>query len=136
MSQFTFNQKSTDMATLLQTSVALLKQQRENASTSGCENLQLMLVISDGRMDQREKVEMWVREAQENNILVVIIVLDSSGGKDSIMELQSVAFVNGKVQVSRYMEQFPFWYYVVISEIQSLPSILADSLRQWFELMR
>ena len=104
-------------------------------STRGCDTRQLLLIISDGRLDQREKVEFWAREAEEHNIFVVIIILDSILGKDSILDLKSVTFVKGKPVVQRYMDQFPFWYYVVISDIKALPSILADALRQWFELL-
>ena len=39
------------------------------------------------------------------------------------------------MKVAKYMDQFPFWYYVILSEVNSLPNILADALRQWFELM-
>ena len=105
------------------------------AATSGFENKQLMLVISDGRLDERERVERWVREAHAHNLLVVIIILDSVHGKDSILDLQSVTFEGGKLMVSKYMDKFPFWFYVVINDVVALPTILADALRQWFELM-
>jgi len=32
-----------------------------------------------------------------------------------------------------YFDGFPFPFYLVIRDIQTLPEVLADALRQWFE---
>ena len=34
-----------------------------------------------------------------------------------------------------YMGEFPFPFYVILRDINSLPQVLSDALRQWFELV-
>lgn len=63
----------------------------------------------------------------------------SSGGgraapSSSLLDMQSVKFVDGKPVFERYMDTFPFPYYIVLRDIAALPATLADLLRQWFEL--
>jgi midasin len=48
--------------------------------------------------------------------------------------MQSVSFVNGKPVFRKYMDDFPFPYYVLVRDIGALPRTLADMLRQWFEM--
>jgi midasin len=33
------------------------------------------------------------------------------------------------------MESYPFPYYIVLEDMQALPEILGDALRQWFEML-
>jgi midasin len=33
------------------------------------------------------------------------------------------------------MENFPFPFYVVLKEINSLPTIITEALKQWFEMV-
>jgi midasin len=65
----------------------------------------------------------------------------SSGGgggraapSSSLLDMQSVKFVDGKPVFERYIDTFPFPYYIVLRDIAALPATLADLLRQWFEL--
>lgn len=45
-------------------------------------------------------------------------------------------FHAGKLQmISSYLDNFPFPYYLILRDVESLPSVLSDALRQWFELM-
>ena len=101
MSQFTFQQKSTNALSLLSLSIPLLKEQRRG----GGETLQLMIIISDGILSERERVRKWVREAEEEKILLVMIVLDSHKEKDSILNMQSVTF-EGSVLISLSISLF------------------------------
>jgi midasin len=32
----------------------------------------------------------------------------------------------------KYMERFPFRYYLVVRDVRELPGVLAGALRQWF----
>jgi midasin len=56
------------------------------------------------------------------------------GGGSSLLEMQSVKFVNGAPVFERYLDSFPFPFYIVLRDIAALPRTLADLLRQWFEL--
>ena len=38
-----------------------------------------------------------------------------------------------RLRIRRYLDGFPFRYYVVVGEIGALPSVLAQALRGWFE---
>ncbi len=55
--------------------------------------------------------------------------------KHSILDYKTVSYPNGKLTLAPYLDSFPFPYYVVLRNIQTLPDILADALRQWFELI-
>lgn len=55
----------------------------------------------------------------------------------SIMEMQRASFDATTQQpiLCRYMESFPFPFYVVLRELDSMPVVLGEALRQWFELV-
>jgi midasin len=38
--------------------------------------------------------------------------------------------------VRRYMDTFPFEYYILVRHLDTLPEILCDALRQWFEMIQ
>ncbi|KAG5479950.1 hypothetical protein LSCM1_06368 [Leishmania martiniquensis] len=54
---------------------------------------------------------------------------------NSILDMQIVEFQASRVVRRPYMEDFPFPYYLIIRDIQNLPEIIADAMRQWFELL-
>jgi midasin len=43
--------------------------------------------------------------------------------------------VNGKLemQVDRYLDSFPFEYFVVLRAVEALPEVLSETLKQFFE---
>jgi midasin (ATPase involved in ribosome maturation) len=47
------------------------------------------------------------------------------------------ATVNGKLslQMAPYLETFPFQYFMVLRDINSLPEALSDALRQYFSFV-
>ena len=69
-------------------------------------------------------------------MLVVLLILDKNADpKDSIFNTRSVEFRGDKVVTSRYMDHFPFPYYVALQRLEMLPEVLSDSLKQWFEMV-
>ncbi len=62
--------------------------------------------------------------------------MDNPHGRDSIMDVESISYVAGKPRRTAYLDTFPFPNYIILHEISSLPAILADALRQWFELIQ
>ena len=38
-------------------------------------------------------------------------------------------------EIKTYMDHFPFPFYIILRDINSLPQVLSDALRQWFELV-
>lgn len=53
----------------------------------------------------------------------------------SVLDMQLVEFSGSKVIRKSYLDDFPFPYYLIIREFERLPDIIADSMRQWFELL-
>ena len=65
------------------------------------------------------------------------LTADAAEEKDSILEMQNVAFEGGKLVMSRYLDTaFPFPFYLVLRDLSTLPVVLSDALRQWFELLQ
>ncbi|KAG8214523.1 midasin [Butyriboletus roseoflavus] len=161
LNAFTFSQSRTDVATFLEGSLSVLEAARESSgSTSGRELWQLEIIISDGICQDHEKLRRMLRKAREMRVLVVFIVLDalnnasstsnSSGAtsttsstsgenQSSILTLSQVSYkpspTTGQMELTmeRYLDSFPFEYYVVLRDVEALPRVLADTLREFFE---
>ncbi|KAJ1787001.1 hypothetical protein LPJ59_005815, partial [Coemansia sp. RSA 2399] len=153
LSRFTFADDKTDVVQLMDASLQLFEAAEQSFSSSSSSELwRLQLVVSDGVCQDHARLLQQVRAAMEQRVMVVFIVLDRSaiattaGGeavdpeKDSIMNTQHVSFVkgvNGKMEmrVERYLDTFPFKYYVVLRDVNGLPAVLAETLRQYFSLV-
>jgi len=73
----------------------------------------------------------------------VFVIVDS--GEESIVDLKEVTFEKNEakndnkdddgmvVKTRRYLENFPFQYYVVVREVRDLPGVLSRVLKGWFE---
>ncbi|KAI3637359.1 hypothetical protein MIR68_004008 [Amoeboaphelidium protococcarum] len=158
ISQFTFNQDKTIVGQLLSQSVSMLRQQRMGSrGGSGQDLWQLQIIISDGICEDHQNIRQMVRQATVNDkIMTLFIVLDmdkstqnQAGGKyqqlqssdpstqrqHSIMDMKNVSFdANGQLKMTKYMDTFPFDFYIVLRDLDSLPSILSEALSQWFEM--
>jgi midasin len=115
------------------------RSQRRAAAAAQHKGLsQLLLIVGDGHFHEREALRRAVLEASrsadgsENGLLIVFIVLDTQA--ESVMQLKSVSFEDGKPVFERYLDRFPFPYYLVLQDIAHLPRLLADLLRQWMQL--
>lgn len=96
---------------------------------------QLVLIVADGRFHEKESLQLAVRNASERpGVLYAFLVLDNS--VNSVLDMQSVAFENGKPVFTKYIDSFPFPYYIVLRNTAALPRTLADLLRQWFEMQQ
>ena len=137
LSRFTFSQKYTHMEELLRTVVSTLRLARETQRNVSADQMQLAIIVSDGRRSPSwGDPAQWIRRAAEEHILLCFVIIDAAASKDSILDLQSVTYPNGKLTISRWMDTFPFPYYIVLRELTSLPQVLSDALRQWFELLK
>jgi midasin len=138
VSQFTFKQDNTiedePIVDLLHYLTRLLDfKARNSTAPSGRNDLQqLVLVIADGRFHEKESLRRRIREAMDRKQLLAFLVLDNP--RESILDMQSVSFSNGAPSFTKYLDSFPFPYYILLQDIESLPRTLADLLRQWFEL--
>lgn len=138
VSQFTFKQDNTiedePIVDLLHYLTRMLDfKARHSTAPSGRNDLQqLVLVIADGRFHEKESLRRRIREAMDRKQLLAFLVLDNP--QESILDMQSVSFSNGAPSFTKYLDSFPFPYYILLQDIESLPRTLADLLRQWFEL--
>lgn len=149
----TFTQSKTDYMQLLRTALQRFADARSLAppSTNG-ELWQLMFIISDGSMDNFESVRSCLRQATQNKVFIVFVIVDSasrnqsgavantSTENQSILERRFARVGTNSsgqldIQEARYMDLFPFDYYVVLKEAASLPDVLCRTLRQFFEMV-
>jgi len=144
---FKFSQKATNVLSLLETSLKVLGGARERksmSSTSAADLWQLQFIISDGICQDHEKLRTVLRKAEEQRVMIVFIILDSlqtgsAGGTNegSILSMDKAEFktVDGKMelQLQKYLDSFPFDYYVVLRNVEALPEVLAGTLKQFFE---
>ena len=109
----------------------------QNQRNVSADQMQLAIIVSDGRRSPSwGDPQQWIRRAAQEHILLCFVIIDAAESKDSILDLQSVSYPNGKLTISRWMDTFPFPFYIVLRELQSLPQVLSDALRQWFELLK
>jgi midasin len=134
---FTFSQEQTHVTKMMDMTTEVLKHAR-NLSNGPGDLWQLQIVISDGILEDHEKVRALARRAADERILLVFVILDRRESKHSILQMNNVSYVvdpsTGRqvLQMKRYMDTFPFDFFVVVQNIEELPSILSDTLRQYF----
>ncbi|GME77921.1 unnamed protein product [[Candida] boidinii] len=69
--------------------------------------------------------------------MLVFVIIDGVNNNESIVDMSQVNYapdVNGamKLQVTKYLDTFPFEFYVVVHDINELPEMLSIILRQYF----
>ncbi|KAG6007079.1 hypothetical protein E4U21_006341 [Claviceps maximensis] len=150
LQKFTFAQDRTDMALLVQQTLQQFRAARQQQSHSqsgtgsGADLWQLALILSDGLTPSsaHDSIRRLLREAMEERIMIVFIIMDDTGKKkgDSVLELKEAKFVQGdgggggesRVVIERYLDTFPFQYYLIVHDLEELPTALAGLLRTWF----
>ncbi|OHF00142.1 ATPase [Colletotrichum orchidophilum] len=143
LQHFNFKQDRTDIALLVRRTIDHFRTARlQNPARGGAEDLwQLALILSDGLTpsNQHEPIRRLLREAMEERIMVVFIVMDDTGNKkgDSVLDLKEAKFVKdehggSRVVIERYLDTFPFQYYLIVHNLEDLPGALAGLLRTWF----
>ena len=137
---FGFQQSATNVKKMIQESIHLFREARARGPTSTADLWQLQLIISDGIYEDHELVRRLVRQASEERIMIVFVIVDSNGVRgNSILDLTQAVFepeAQGgeemKLTMKRYLDGFPFPYYVVVREVADLPGVLATALKGWF----
>ncbi|KAJ3030565.1 UNVERIFIED_CONTAM: AAA ATPase midasin [Siphonaria sp. JEL0065] len=128
---FTFNQDGTHVRKMMETTMDIMKTARQSSQGSA-ELWQLQIIISDGILEDHAAVRALVRQAANARIMVVFVILDKRGDRDSILRMTNVTYSSAGLQMTRYMDTFPFDFYVVLNRIEDLPEVLSDTLRQYF----
>lgn len=156
MNAFHFNQKATNVLSLVETSLKVLEKARERRATSSAaagDLWQIQFILSDGMCQDHDKLRTVLRKAEEQRVMIVFVILDSlhsatgvpSGAQPgqkgvaqgSILTMDKAEFrnVDGRMelQLQKYLDSFPFEYYVVLRNVEALPEVLASTLKQFFE---
>lgn len=164
LEKLSFEQKGTNMVRLVEHTLNSLQEARESRCTSSgssaAELWQLEIIISDGVCQDHEKLRSLLRRANEQRVMIVFIIVDSAAqsksasgdqkplparsgpSNNSILSMSSVRYetdpTTGRMELKmdRYLDSFPFSYYVVLREAEALPDVLATTLRQWAEKIR
>lgn len=135
-----FKQTRTNVRKLISESITLFREAKAKApsSSSPTEHWQLLLIMSDGLCEDHDDIRSLVRQAQEVKIMIVFVIVDGVKG-ESIVNMSQAVFENDptseggqKLKIKRYLEGFPFMYYLVVADVKELPGVLATALRQWF----
>ena len=156
---FGFAQKGTNVRRLVEQSIEQMREARLKSTASNADELwQLMLIISDGHCSDHDAIQRLVRQAKRERIMIVFVILDNmlslsprtavGGGEgaaetepagNSILDLKEAVFEvdpekEGEMRVvtRRYLEHFPFEYYLVVTDVRDLPGVLARCLKGWF----
>lgn len=137
--QFTFAQQKTYVKNLIETSIGLFESARHTSGPGNAELWQLQLILSDGICEDHDTLRALVRNALDQQIMMIFIVVDNKPEKDSILNMTNVKYTikDGKygIQMNPYLETFPFQYFMVLRDINSLPEALSDALRQYFSFV-
>jgi midasin (ATPase involved in ribosome maturation) len=130
-----------------------------SSSSSSSMILQICFIISDARIDSenRLQLEKIIQKMSEEHILVILLIIDDPTSSDntafasssssslanivkknnnSILNTKVISFVGNEIITKSYFDDFPFPYYLIIQNIQQLPDILTEALKQWFELIK
>ena len=129
-----FTQDHSDFVVAVKSVMNMLSCVANNSTTSSGTPTQLVFLISDGKiMKDRDRLARLVREAERMQKMIVLVIVDS---ESSIFDLQQVDWKDGKMEISSYLDDYPFVYYVVVQRLDLLADVISDALRQWFELIK
>ncbi|XP_064213116.1 midasin isoform X2 [Tribolium castaneum] len=136
LQKFQFDQNKTCVGKLVDfVSEMFAQSQMQSAAL----NAKLLVIVSDGRgvfSEGESVVRQAVRRAKLANIFMVFVIIDNPENKNSILDIRMPSFKDGKLLgIQNYMDVFPFSFYIILRDINSLPNVLSDALRQWFEVV-
>ncbi|KAF4587825.1 Midasin [Ophiocordyceps camponoti-floridani] len=124
---FSFDQERTDMVVLLRRTMEMLRLARAQQSPRS-ELWQLALILSDGLTPSsaHDTIRRLLRTAMEERVMIVFVVIDGVGG---VLNLKEARFARGedgesRVVVERYLDSFPFAFYLVVGRVDEVPGAL------------
>ena len=134
---FGFQQQKTNVRKLIAESISLFREARRKSVSTGTGLWQLELIISDGVCEDHDTIRRLVRQAQEEHIMMVFVIVDALSKEESIVDMSQAVFEpdttgETKLRMKRYLDGFPFPYYLVVGNVRELPGVLSQALRQWF----
>lgn len=132
---FDFQQTKTDIKKLCTESLKIFETAK---STSNDDLWQLQIIISDGVCEDHDTIQRLVRKAREEKIMLVFVIVDGINSSESILDMSQVNYETDpstgamSLKVNKYLDTFPFEFFVVVRNINELPEMLSLVLRQYF----
>ncbi|KAG8531461.1 uncharacterized protein KY384_003090 [Bacidia gigantensis] len=136
-SNFSFQQTSTNVRNLISKSINIFQEARRRSFDSDPDLWQLELIVSDGLCEDHEDIRRLCREAREERIMILFVIVDALHVGKSIVEMTQALFepdASGEthLRMKRYLDDFPFPYYLIVNNLKELPGALSQALRLWF----
>ncbi|CAD7078669.1 unnamed protein product [Hermetia illucens] len=133
-----FTQNQSKIADLIDFVRNLTIEEGVNCDTKMFENL--LLIISDGRniySEGEQRVKHAIKLARLQRIFLVYVIIDNPENKHSILDIRMPHFSTDRksITMASYLDSFPFPFYVIVRDLQKLPFVLSEAMRQWFELV-
>lgn len=137
-----FEQRGTNVKSLLRQTTQLFRDARQQRQSGGEEQWQLQLIVSDGHISDHDAISRLVRQAHDDEKIVIVFVIVDAG-QESILDLKEAVYERDassakeggdemKLRMKRYLDGFPFPYYLVVRDVRDLPGVLATALKGWF----
>lgn len=132
--RFNFQQTKTNIEKLVSESINIFNDAK---ALGNSELWQLQIIISDGMCEKHGTIERLARRAKDERIMLVFVIIDGINSSSSIIDMDQVKYlpdINGNLtlRVDKYLDTFPFEFYVVVHDISELPKMLSLILRQYF----
>ena len=89
----------------------------------------LHLIISDGIYYQEQEIKHALMELEESNIKTLLVIVGKSG---FIEDLQQVNVVDGKMELTRYLDTIAF-HYALVHDINELHVTISNQLKQYIQ---
>ncbi|MBW0467712.1 hypothetical protein O181_007427 [Austropuccinia psidii MF-1] len=146
---FTFSQQQTNVRLAVENALKIFSDARQQRLNGPEDTWQLGIIVSDGICQDHDDIRALLRKAMAERVMFVFVVLDSlhqqigqnesdNATSSSIISMNTVSYtsnINGKMELKmeRYLDSFPFDYYIVLREVKALPKVLSTLLRQFFD---
>ena len=139
LSSLTFRQESNQWSRMLQHVIGQFERAQERRASRARgrpgQCLQIAFIVTDGFFfADRSVVRKWCREAFRRRQLLVLLILDS---KDNPIDSRGqVSFENGAPKITKYLDDYPFPFYVILRDMTRLPEAVGNTLKEWFALIQ
>ncbi|KAL9915937.1 midasin-like [Glossina fuscipes fuscipes] len=126
-----FSQDKTKIAELLDFIRVIIAEECCTNSDNGIfENL--LLIFSEGKTKVKNSIEL----ARLQGVFLLYIIIDNPENKNSILDIQTMEMLpDKKINIKSYLDDFPYPYYAIVRDLNQLPLVLSEAMRQWFELV-
>uniref|UniRef100_A0A1I7RXZ7 Midasin n=1 Tax=Bursaphelenchus xylophilus TaxID=6326 RepID=A0A1I7RXZ7_BURXY len=127
-----FSQTKTDLQALLVKMGEFFGSSRQVSEASH----QLLIIIGDGRgamVNGAEPIKNQVQHLVNNGVTTLYLIVDNP--TSSVFSMKVANRVSEKMQLSNYMDLFPFSFYSVVQNAAVIPLAVSEALKQWMDAL-